>query len=473
MPTEAELGPGNRLEQARRAAAEGARRLAASVAAVCGPRGRVALGAGAGEPTARTAPEVEAAFPRLEGPEEAGARPLREAARRVREQCGRGVGDAVCLTGALLLEALRALARGSAPGAVLGELREAYPRLVPALTELSRPAQPDELEAILSGGTGGDPPTPAPGSSPHQGGEAAAMLLLVPGRRRGLERLEVRGALARVAPQGAGQLHQAGLREGPHRVLRVCGPVRTGEEVRRLLRALGSFEEPLVVLADRLSPSAATDAADLVHRGQVHGHLVWWAPGGDAGDLALRRMVPEAENVLEASGLDPASLPLAQEVVWCRDGVLLALPESRHALGYTVLLEGPERAGCPELRRAVSLVEATRLAGMVPGGGAAYVTLARWLGEGEGSAAVRRALEAPLRVLVENEGMDAESVLDRIRGLAPGSGFDVLEGRYFGPREPGPMTPSPVVAAVLSAAFEAVQAFLAREGGASDDVEGT
>jgi chaperonin GroEL len=50
--------------------------------------------------------------------------------------------------------------------------------------------------------------------------------------------------------------------------------------------------------------------------------------------------------------------------------------------------------------------------------------------EAVGLGILRRALEAPMRQIADNAGAHGEVVVEHVKGLAPGEGYDALKGEY-------------------------------------------
>lgn len=453
----------------RQGALAGLRRVAGTVAALFGPR-RVAVSrtAGAG-PGALSAADVLASIGHLHPAEEPGVVPLREAAERVLKRTGEGAGAAVCLTGALVLQAIQVLDEGIRRQDLVEGLEVAGARLLETLREFGRSPEDHELVSLLEDALPGEVDGPVVDPATLAAGVRSARFLVLDAATESFQWRVLRGALALLAPQGRFVLPEAGSVAGPHRVLGVKGPLRTEEEVGEIFGRLGSFEEPLLLLADRLSPRAATRAASLSLGGGIHGHLLWAAgrgTGADWGEGVGRVLgAPVLEEASAAADLAPADLPLASEVHFLGPYVVAvpADPERRAASPrYDALLHPEGRAGRRALERACRRVERARESGVVPGGGATYLALARRMGEAPAERVLRAALEAPLRVLVENGGMDAEAVLDRIRALPEGSGYDLVHREFFSPDRGGPVMPLPVVAEVLAASLDAALRFLRR-----------
>jgi chaperonin GroEL len=109
--------------------------------------------------------------------------------------------------------------------------------------------------------------------------------------------------------------------------------------------------------------------------------------------------------------------------------------------------------------------EATRAAieeGIVPGGGVTLINIAESLGklkvedtdEQMGVSIVKRALEAPLRTIAENAGLEGSVVVEKVRGIAKkGQGLDARSGDMVDMAKKGIVDPAKVTrSAVQNAA---------------------
>ena len=104
-------------------------------------------------------------------------------------------------------------------------------------------------------------------------------------------------------------------------------------------------------------------------------------------------------------------------------------------------------------------MRATRAAveeGIVAGGGVAYLrcqkaieTLKLSGDEAVGAAIVSRAIEAPLRKLVENAGQEAALVLANVKKAAGTNGYNVRTGEYGDLIKCGVVDPAKVVRTAL------------------------
>src|SRR5467141_1837614 len=128
--------------------------------------------------------------------------------------------------------------------------------------------------------------------------------------------------------------------------------------------------------------------------------------------------------------------------------------------------------------RMEDAVSATRAAveeGIVPGGGAVLVHAQSSLDslklsgdEATGVALVRRALEEPLRQIVNNAGWEGSVVVEKVRGLPKGQGFDANKGEYTDMVKAGIIDPTKVTRSALQNAASIAAMLLTTEALVSD-----
>jgi len=116
---------------------------------------------------------------------------------------------------------------------------------------------------------------------------------------------------------------------------------------------------------------------------------------------------------------------------------------------------------------------ATRAAveeGIVPGGGTAYIQALKGLDtletqgdERTGVEIVRRALEEPLRQIATNAGMEGSVVVEHVRTLKPGMGYDVLKMEYADMLTSGIVDPAKVARSALENAASIAAMILTTE----------
>src|SRR5712671_3394168 len=128
--------------------------------------------------------------------------------------------------------------------------------------------------------------------------------------------------------------------------------------------------------------------------------------------------------------------------------------------------------------RMEDAVSATRAAveeGIVPGGGAVLVHAQSSLDslkltgdEATGVALVRRALEEPLRQIVNNAGWEGSVVVEKVRNLPKGQGFDANKGEYTDMVKAGIIDPTKVTRSALQNAASIAAMLLTTEALVSD-----
>ncbi len=125
--------------------------------------------------------------------------------------------------------------------------------------------------------------------------------------------------------------------------------------------------------------------------------------------------------------------------------------------------------------RMEDALAATRAAveeGIISGGGTAYVHASKEVeklaaslegDEKTGANIILKALEAPLRRIVENAGLEGSVVLDKVRAEQPGFGFNALNGEYVNMIECGILDPAKVTRSALQNATSVASTLLTTE----------
>ena len=122
---------------------------------------------------------------------------------------------------------------------------------------------------------------------------------------------------------------------------------------------------------------------------------------------------------------------------------------------------------------AISSTKAAVEEGIVPGGGLTLLRLADALANEEessdgdvktGIGVLRRALEAPVRQIALNSGVDPGVVVDRLRSGSGDFGFDASTGQYVDLAETGIIDPAKVVRVALENAISVAGTLLLTEG---------
>lgn len=126
-------------------------------------------------------------------------------------------------------------------------------------------------------------------------------------------------------------------------------------------------------------------------------------------------------------------------------------------------------------------VEATKAAleeGIVPGGGVALVDAISNLkgvtlegDEAIGMQIVKTALEAPMRQIAENAGVDGAVVIENVKGMKSGEGYNAATGEYGNMIQFGVIDPAKVTRSALQNASSIASLVLTTEAAVADKPE--
>lgn len=132
--------------------------------------------------------------------------------------------------------------------------------------------------------------------------------------------------------------------------------------------------------------------------------------------------------------------------------------------------------------RVEDALHSTRAAveeGIVPGGGVALVRALQSIGELKGDnedqnvgiALCQRAMESPLRQIVANAGEEGSVVLDKVKGMKGGEGYNAGTGEYGDMIKMGIPDPAKVTRTALQAAASVAGLMITTECMVTDSVE--
>ncbi len=125
--------------------------------------------------------------------------------------------------------------------------------------------------------------------------------------------------------------------------------------------------------------------------------------------------------------------------------------------------------------RMEDALAATRAAveeGIISGGGSAYIHASKEVAklaaslEGDektGANIILKALEAPLRRIAENAGLEGSVIIDKVREEKPGFGFDALTEKYVDMVDSGILDPAKVTRSALQNATSVASTLLTTE----------
>ncbi len=129
---------------------------------------------------------------------------------------------------------------------------------------------------------------------------------------------------------------------------------------------------------------------------------------------------------------------------------------------------------------ALSATKAAIEEGIVAGGGTAYVNVIKNVeklleqvsgDEKTGVNIILKALEEPVKQIALNAGLEGSVILDKVKGLENGMGFDALNERYVDMKKEGIVDPTKVTRSALQNAASAASMILTTESLVSDKKE--
>ncbi|MFC1727167.1 chaperonin GroEL [Patescibacteria group bacterium] len=140
------------------------------------------------------------------------------------------------------------------------------------------------------------------------------------------------------------------------------------------------------------------------------------------------------------------------------------------AASETEMKEKQER-----VKDAVAATKAALEEGIVSGGGVVLLRAAEKIDlkpfkgdELTGAKIVKKALEAPMKLLAENAGEDGNVVVANVRGKEKGVGFNVMTGEYVNMVKAGVIDPAKVTRSALQNAVSVATMILTTEGLVTD-----
>jgi chaperonin GroEL len=191
-----------------------------------------------------------------------------------------------------------------------------------------------------------------------------------------------------------------------------------------------------------------------------------------AGDAdAIQGRVNQIRNEIEASDSDYDREKLQERLAKLAGGVAVI------KVGAATEVELKERKHRVEdaVRNAKAAVEE----GILPGGGVALVQagvsafekLDLVGDESTGAGIVKQALDAPLKQIAVNAGLEGGVVAEKVRNLAAGHGLNAANGEYVSMLDAGILDPTKVTRSALQNAASIAALFLTTEAVVADKPE--
>lgn len=508
-------------EDARRALERGVDKLANAVKVTLGPKGRnVVLGRDVVKPLVTNDGVTVARSIDLEDPyEKMGAELVKEVARRTDDVAGDGTTTATVLAQAMVSEGLRNVAAGANPLAMRRGIETALVGVVEAIHAAARPIETSAQIAATAANSSGDPAVGdivaealdkagAQGIITTEASDAFGLtlefeeglrfgrgylspyfvtdherleavvhdpyILLVPSAITGVDQLvpivekvmELGRALVIVAEDVTGDALATLVVNNIRRTFTSVAVKAPGFGDRRdlMLRDIAIMTGGQVI-SDAIGATLETAGLDLLGSARkvviTKNETSIIGGAGDANAVAARVRDLEAEIANTTSDYDIDKL--RERLARLSGGVAVI------KIGAATDIELKERKHRIEdaVRNARSAVEE----GIVAGGGVALLqaSVSAFDGldlagdEATGANVLRAALEAPLKQIAKNAGLDGNVVVDKVRHMTIGHGLNAATGEYGDMIAAGIMDPVKVTRLAVENAVSVMAMFLTAE----------
>ncbi len=516
-------------EEARRGLERGMNQLADAVKVTLGPRGRnVVLEKKWGAPTITNdgvsiAKEIE-----LEDPyEKIGAELVKEVAKKTDDVAGDGTTTATVLAQALVREGLRNVAAGANPMSLKRGIEHAVEAVSSQLLELAKEVETKEEIASTASISAADPQIGEMIAEAMDKVGKEGVITVEESNTFGLE-LELtegmrfdKGYISPYFVTDAERMEA--VLEDPY-ILLVNSKIGSVKDLLPLLEKIMQSGKPLVILAEDVEGEALATLVVNKIRGTFKSAAVK-APGfGDRRKAMLQDMaiLTGGQVISEEVGLklENATVDLlghARKVVITKDETTIVegsgdgdqiagrvnqiraeidrsdsdydrekLQERLAKLAGGVAVIKAGAATEVELKErkhriedAVRNAKAAVEEGIVPGGGVALLQAGKLAfeklelegDEATGANIVKVALEAPLKQIAVNAGLEGGVVAEKVRNLEPGEGLDAATGEYKDLIKAGIIDPAKVTRSALQNAASIAGLFLTTEAVIADKPE--
>jgi chaperonin GroEL len=516
-------------EEARRGLERGMNQLADAVKVTLGPKGRnVVLEKKWGAPTITNdgvsiAKEIE-----LEDPyEKIGAELVKEVAKKTDDVAGDGTTTATVLAQALVREGLRNVAAGANPMALKRGIEAAVASVSEALSQLAKDVETKEQIASTASISAGDPTVGEIIAEAMDKVGKEGVITVEESNTFGLE-LELtegmrfdKGYISAYFMTDAERMEA--VFDDPY-ILIANSKISAVKDLLPVLEKVMQGGKPLVIIAEDVEGEALATLIVNKVRGTFKSVAVK-APGfGDRrkamlDDIAILTggTVVSEELGLKLDQADVSLLGQARKVVVTKDETTIVdgagsaeqiqgrvnqiraeieksdsdydrekLQERLAKLAGGVAVIKVGAATEVELKErkhriedAVRNAKAAVEEGIVPGGGVALVQAGKTAfdkldlagDEATGANIVKVALDAPLRQIAVNAGLEGGVVVEKVRNLDAGHGLDASNGEYVDLLAAGIIDPAKVTRSALQNAASIAALFLTTEAVVADKPE--
>ena len=508
-------------ETARRSLKRGVDRLAEAVKVTIGPKGRnVVLDKKFGAPTITNDGVTIARDIELEDPfENMGAQLLKEVATKTDDVAGDGTTTAVVLGQAMINEGIRNVTAGANPMLIRIGIEKAVEAVVAEIKKQSRPIDSREEIAAIATISAADPEVGDIIAEVMDKVGKDGVVTVEEGQSLGLEKEYTegmqfdRGYISAYFVTNPDRMET--VLDNP-KILITDRKISAVPDMLPALEKAVQIGRPVLIIAEDVAGEALATLVVNKLRGTVQ-VLAVKAPGfGDRRKEMLRDIailtggtviseeigrkldsvtiedLGEARRVVatkdDTTIVDGAGAPDAVKARIAQIRAQVEEPTSDYdreklqerlaklAGGVAVIKVGAAtevelKEKKHRIEDALSTVRAGIEEGMVAGGGATLLhcqaVLAKLkVGEPDaqvGVDIVRRALEYPIRQIADNAGAHGEVIVDQVRGLKPGFGYDALKGEFGDMFEKGIVDAAKVTRSALENAASIAKMVLTTE----------
>ncbi|HVE95659.1 MAG TPA: chaperonin GroEL [Pseudonocardiaceae bacterium] len=508
-------------EDARRGLERGMNQLADAVKVTLGPRGRnVVLDKKWGAPTITNdgvsiAKEIE-----LEDPwEKVGAELVKEVAKKTDDVAGDGTTTATVLAQALVREGLRNVAAGANPMALKRGIEKAVEAVSAQLLNSAKEVETKEQIAATAGISAADPSIGELIAEAMDKVGKEGVITVEESQTFGLE-LELTEGMrfdkGYISPYFVTDPERMETVLDDPYILLVASKVSSVKDLLPLLEKVMQSNKPLAIISEDVEGEALATLVVNKIRG-IFKSVAVKAPGfGDRRKAMLADMaiLTGGEVISEEVGLklenaDLSLLGRARKVVVTKDETTIVEgsgdPEqiqgrvnqirneidnsdsdydreklqerlAKLAGGVAVIKAGAAtevelKERKHRIEDAVRNAKAAVEEGIVPGGGVALMQAGALTfeklelvgDEATGANIVRVALEAPLKQIAINAGLEGGVVAEKVRGLPAGQGLNAATGEYEDLIKAGIIDPAKVTRSALQNAASIAALFLTTE----------
>ena len=508
-------------EEARKKLKIGVDKLADAVKITLGPKGRnVVLDKGFGSPTITNDGVTIAKEIELEDKtENLGAEIVKEVAEKTNDVAGDGTTTAVVLAQSIIAEGLKNVTAGANPLALKKGIEKGVEKIVDSLKKISKKITTKEEMAQVATISAEDKEIGNLIAEVMQEVGKDGVITVEESKAFGIQKEIVKGLQFDRGYISAYMITDAekmeSVFEEPY-ILITDRKISSIQEILPVLEKLAQTgKKELVILADEVEGEALATLVINKLRG-IFNTLAIKAPGfGDRRKEILQdvAVVTGAEVISEEIGLKLENIELkqlgqARRVVAAKENTIIVegrgekekidarikqikkeleaadsefdkekLQERLAKLvgGVAVIKVGAatEVEQKQKQHKTEDALAATRAAveeGIVPGGGVALIRALSVLDElkpeGDeltGLNILRRALEAPIRQIAQNAGIDGAVVLQKVKEAKEGFGFNAQTMEYQDLMQSGIVDPTKVVRSALQNAASAASMFLTTE----------